>query len=628
MAMKHPPAPRLCLRVGVSGHRNINGEAAKALRRHLDSVFDILDRTIEELAARYRDYFDRQGPIKRLVSPLAEGADMLAADAARAHGYSVQAPLPFAASEYARDFEGAMKQALEQQVAAADSVFELNGQRDGGRMEESSYLVAGYLTLRHCDVLVALWDGKAARGIGGTAMVVEAAVQRGVPVIWINSDGSQDPCILRSDLLCGPPLGEIRNLLWQTLAPPFVADQNAEEDSFNRRARRAAVDFRRERERRANYGLLFQLFQALVAQQWPKQLRLFHRPYQRITRESWQKFEGVVGEHNAPAWKRISGLLAPRYGWADGLATYYSAVYRSSYVFNYLMGAIAVFLALIALLGNLSEPWLIAAEAGEALAIASILAVTTMGRKRRWHERWIDYRQLAEQLRHLRFLYLTGGASANMTPRHNYDSGSSEGGWVQWYYQATMRELGLAPACATPDYLNAVKDLFLEEEISGQISYHERNASRMHRMEHSLHGLGELLFVATLLIVSGYLLFTLADLMAGSGGHGHADGHDAPGFMPGSVKAWVMFLCAFLPALGAAMSGIRVQGEFASTAERSEAMAARLSQLQGEIATEEKNGESGLARLRSLIETTSETMLIEVVDWKFVFRGKPLSLPA
>ncbi|MFO1187313.1 MAG: hypothetical protein U1E87_07595 [Alphaproteobacteria bacterium] len=89
-----------------------------------------------------------------------------------------------------------------------------------------------------------------------------------------------------------------------------------------------------------------------------------------------------------------------------------------------------------------------------------------------------------------------------------------------------------------------------------------------------------------------------------------------------------MFLCAFLPALGAAMSGIRVQGEFASTAERSEAMAARLSQLQGEIALEEKNGETGLARLRSLIETTSETMLIEVVDWKFVFRGKPLSLPA
>jgi hypothetical protein len=76
------------------------------------------------------------------------------------------------------------------------------------------------------------------------------------------------------------------------------------------------------------------------------------------------------------------------------------------------------------------------------------------------------------------------------------------------------------------------------------------------------------------------------------------------------------------------MSGIRVQGEFASTAERSEAMAARLTQLQAEIGADEKIGETGLARLRSFIETTSETMLIEVVDWKFVFRGKPLSLPA
>ncbi|MFO1187314.1 MAG: DUF4231 domain-containing protein [Alphaproteobacteria bacterium] len=518
--MKHPPAPRLCLRVGVSGHRNINADVAKVLRKHLDGVFEILDHTVEELAERYRDYFGHQTPIKRLVSPLAEGADMLAADAARA-ATRFRRRLPFAASEYARDFEGAMKQALEQQIAAADAVFELNGQRDGGRMEESSYLVAGYLTLRHCDVLVALWDGKAARGIGGTAMVVEAAVQRGVPVIWINSEGTQDPCILRSDLLCGPPVNEIRNLLWQTLAPPFVADQSSEEDSFNRRARRAAVEFRRERERRINYGLLFQLFQALVARQWPKQLQLFQRPYQRITKDNWQRFEAVVGQHNPAAWKRITDLLAPRYGWADGLATYYSAVYRSSYVFNYLMGAIAVFLALLALLGNLSEPLLIAAEAGEALAIASILAVTTMGRKRRWHERWIDYRQLAEQLRHLRFLYLTGGASANMTPRHNYDSGSSEGGWVQWYYQATMREIGLASARATPVYLNAVKDLFLEEEISGQISYHERNASRMHRMEHSLHGLGELLFVTTLLIVAGYLIYTLGHLIDSlSAGHG------------------------------------------------------------------------------------------------------------
>jgi hypothetical protein len=608
------------MRVGVSGHRNIDPAASAALRLQLDGVFATLDRTVEELGERYQEYFDPQGPMKRLVSPLAEGADMLAAEVARKRGYMIQAPLPFAASEYAKDFGDEIQPLLREQIAAADSVFELSGQRDGARIEESSYLVAGYLTLRHCDVLIAVWDGKSARGIGGTAMVVEAAVQRGVPVIWVHSEGAQEPCLLRPDLLCGPPVSEIRNILWQTLAPPFVADQSAVEDGFNERARRAANAFRRETERRQNYGLLFQLFQALVAWQAPRQIAPLHKPYARHTDEGWSGFARIIGVHNPDAWHRLSNLLGPRYSWADGLATYYAAVYRTSYVLNYLLGALAVLLALLGLL----NPWADAhtgvyLEVVEVLAIAAILVVTIMGRRRRWHERWIDYRQLAEQLRHFRFLYLTGGTSANMTPRHNYDSGSSEGGWVQWYYQATVRELGLAPARATPDYLKAVKELFLDEEISGQISYHQRNAARMHRMEHSLHTVGESLFMLTLAVCATY--FTVSLFQDPPRGQAHTN-------QAGSLPNWVMFLSAFLPALGAAMSGIRVQGEFASTAERSEAMAARLTQLQAEIGADEKIGETGLARLRSFIETTSETMLIEVVDWKFVFRGKPLSLPA
>jgi hypothetical protein len=138
-------------------------------------------------------------------------------------------------------------------------------------------------------------------------------------------------------------------------------------------------------------------------------------------------------------------------------------------------------------------------------------------------------------------------------------------------------------------------------------------------MEHSLHTVGESLFMLTLAVCATY--FFVSFLHKPPMGEAHT-------LKAGSLPNWVMFLSAFLPALGAAMSGIRVQGEFASTAERSEAMAARLTQLQLEIQADEKIGETGLARLRSFIETTSETMLIEVVDWKFVFRGKPLSLPA
>jgi len=209
---------------------------------------------------------------------------------------------------------------------------------------------------------------------------------------------------------------------------------------------------------------------------------------------------------------------------------------------------------------------------------------------------------------------LTGGASSNLTSLDKYESGSSEGGWVQWYYQATMREMGLAPVCATPGYIVSIKDLFLKEEIKSQVEYHRRNARRMHTLEHSLHRLGDVLFILASVVCASYVAISLI-----------AKFEWMRRFAPGeAVEGWVTFVSAFFPALGAAMSGIRVQGEFSSTADRSEAMAARLTQLQRELHT----AETGLAKLRSFIETTAETMLIEVVDWRFVFRTKPLSLPA
>ena len=51
-----------------------------------------------------------------------------------------------------------------------------------------AYVLVGQSLVEAADVLVAIWDGEEGRGPGGTAHVVELALQRSVPVIHIDID--------------------------------------------------------------------------------------------------------------------------------------------------------------------------------------------------------------------------------------------------------------------------------------------------------------------------------------------------------------------------------------------------------------------------------------------------------
>ena len=51
---------------------------------------------------------------------------------------------------------------------------------------EDAYLAAGHAVVDDADVVLALWDGRPARGRGGTAEVVEYARSLGRPLVWID----------------------------------------------------------------------------------------------------------------------------------------------------------------------------------------------------------------------------------------------------------------------------------------------------------------------------------------------------------------------------------------------------------------------------------------------------------
>jgi hypothetical protein len=132
----------------------------------------------------------------RLHTPLATGADQIAAICARSSGYFVRALLPFEPSEYRKDFlVGEELDGFEQALAAADEIVALPGDRSD---LEGAYVQVGESLVGTADLMIAIWDGEQGRGPGGTAYVVELALQNAIPVIHLDIDQGSDKVRVRA----------------------------------------------------------------------------------------------------------------------------------------------------------------------------------------------------------------------------------------------------------------------------------------------------------------------------------------------------------------------------------------------------------------------------------------------
>jgi hypothetical protein len=162
--------------IGVTGHRKLENSSALAAQ---------IRRVVEQIAKK------DSARILRALSSLAEGADRLVADEIlRFPGAELEVALPLPKSEYAKDFASADSRAeFERLLARACRVVEL----PAAPSRNAAYFNAGRYVVDHCDVLIALWDGKPARGLGGTAEVVEYARSRRRELYWIHtSERSRD----------------------------------------------------------------------------------------------------------------------------------------------------------------------------------------------------------------------------------------------------------------------------------------------------------------------------------------------------------------------------------------------------------------------------------------------------
>lgn len=169
--------------IGVTGHRRLGDEGPLGLS--IDAVLDEIERRAAESGAKPAGL--------TVLSPLAEGADRLVARRVLARpGGELEAVLPMSEKKYARDFGAPGSEAeFTELLARARSVRRMRGPRT----RSGAYAAAGRWVVDHCDVLLALWDGRPEEGPGGTAEIVRYAKKKGRTVVWIDPAGAVRPRI-------------------------------------------------------------------------------------------------------------------------------------------------------------------------------------------------------------------------------------------------------------------------------------------------------------------------------------------------------------------------------------------------------------------------------------------------
>ncbi|MEP6689944.1 MAG: hypothetical protein ABJD07_02240 [Gemmatimonadaceae bacterium] len=594
-----PPRPRLTLRVGVTGHgmdrlAGLEAPVITNATRVLRAVQSILDELSHSLGEVYHD----DGCQLRLISPLADGADSLVAEAALELGYRLHVPMPSVADGVRVTMPDAVSLArFERLLAAAKNdgaVMEFDG---SAPPEHDDFGVVGNAMIDQSDLIIAVWNGHHAKGRVGTGAVVASALHRGLPVVWISShDPSRIELLTMRDGAVAKQRGldGLRATLVPIITPPPVP-KGPHHD-----ARAAYV---REKEVRGWRGIGWSLFAWLVTGKTPRWPAL-PPDYVAATRDDWRKGWKRAGVPESVV-RHVEATALPHYAWADNLATYYANRYRSAFVTTFLMAPLAVLFAFLGYVCESSErscPNLGVAAATahhvygalELAALIIICVVILRGWSQHWHGKWIAYRALAERLRQLVFL-LPLGRSAPTGPAA---PGAGGEGWVEWLYRAVVREAGLASATLEPEYLAHCRALLADCELDGQVGYQESTAHRMHHMHYRLNSLGTSFFGVA-------LLCALVELF-------HADW-------------WITMIAVALPALGAALHGIEGQGDFHGAEQRSLGMAATLKALLDEVRAMR---EPTSATIGDIAERAARAIDDERDDWRAAANRKPLIFPA
>jgi hypothetical protein len=496
--------PSLSFRVGVTGTRSLpSGDSLEFVKTQVREILGSIRGEIATLSGHahaprlYAPVAEDHVKVNlRIVSALAEGADCLVAQEAIDQGYELFAPLPFQIGDYENDFTHDLE--TFRRLAAQGHVVELDGDR--GDNETASYEAAGRFVAGNCDLLIAIWDGKPARGRGGTAEIVEFAALSDLPIWWIDLEEKTTRFI--ANAWDWTHIGTVAS---GSLAMTALKDYLAQiillpEFAYPHRTGllgKMTYFFCRRR------GYNPHPIHTYREEQIPPSNMILWRTYSLFVKTIAPPVASTsiaMIEAETPAeifWQE-------HYRRADRLSIAYANRYRSSYVLI-LLFALSAFI--ISISGHhLRDDLKTALELAMLIPVAYFVITNYLYC---WLERWIDYRLLAELCRKQIMLAPVGrtlpGAQINrMAQDIEIDSDTNPALprelWVSRYFLALVRN---APYPERDIRVGKKRAFALGRSlVDEQIDYHKKREYQAEKADDRLIFLGDLSFIITLVVLT------------------------------------------------------------------------------------------------------------------------------
>jgi hypothetical protein len=442
------PVERVPLVVGVTGHRDLLPEEQNGIKARVRAFFLQMQESFPDL------------PLM-MMSPLAEGADRIAAEVAHELGVPIIVLLPMPEHLYKSDFEGpslreylAMRELGERielpllpELAEAD-VLEPGAGRDLQYAQLGAYLAA------HSHVLLAIWDGKSSNAPGGTGHVIKF---HQLDVIELIADGqhrspidfTEDESDLVHHIVCsrvesGPPESGLEpgRAYWFTrdeLRPRTLYLPDRYRMVFQRMAEFSA-DLKQPVDEAAFYPLLPEEDLEQCGQGARDIDHLYHR----------------------------ADALARRY------QRYFLRVVWATSLLALTAGICFVAFADWPGIDSMLPPYI--------LCVVVVLALAGLDRRFSWQRKYLDYRVLAEGLR-VQFYWAVAGIAMENPSRFSHDSflkrQDLELGWIR----NVMRFAGFRSDSKDRTSSEAHVALCMTHWVQDQHGYYHRKAIERERRQ-------------------------------------------------------------------------------------------------------------------------------------------------
>ena len=455
----------LPLVVAVTGHRDL-------LERERSGISEAVRSFLSDLIC---DFPNRR---IQVMSPLAEGADRIAARAALDLGLELIAPLPMEQGEYRKDFETAASRAeFEEMCLQASQLLVLPAEStDRDRL----YAQLGVFLSAHCHILLAIWDGKLGTALGGTGQVVRFHhdnVMEGYvpPMVTAQQMLIDDESDLVYHIVCsrdrknGDPAPGLEPLDTCWFTKNIDEPRSKELPEQHQRIFRRSNEFSRDAIRFSD----------------------------RIDAEGWSLVEDTP-EDELPYG---AGIIDRLFRAADWMAIHYQRrtllVLRVAHVLAFLMGLLFILYSDLWAEEHLMSAFLV------CFAVAA--AVQYLSRRRGWHRKYLDYRTLAEGLR-VQFYWAAAGVVSDSVARYSHDNylqaQDAELGWIRNVMRVAGLESGARPK-SSDDGLRFVERAWIGGRGNGgQLDYFLTKLGERVRHHRLTERLGRMSLLVSAIVVS------------------------------------------------------------------------------------------------------------------------------